>query len=57
VLRFHYSRASRRFADEQRAHRAHARSAGGYEALLEKMDAEIAIREERVGNLEEALGE
>jgi hypothetical protein len=53
VLHFHYGESARGYADEQRAHTAHERMAGAYEALVEKMEREIAIREERIRNLEE----
>jgi hypothetical protein len=56
VLRFHYGEQARGFADETRAHAAHERMAGAYEGLVEKIEAEIALREERVRNLEAALG-
>lgn len=55
VLRFRYSESARYFAEEQRAHAAHERQAGAYEALVEKMEEEIAAREQRVRNLEERL--
>jgi len=55
ILRFHYSEAARGFAEEERAQAAHERMAGAYETLVEKMEAEIAIRETRVDNLEEEL--
>jgi hypothetical protein len=55
VLRFHYGEQARGFAEESRAHAAHERMAGAYEGLVEKMEAEIALREERVRNLEAAL--
>lgn len=56
VLRFHYSEAARGFAEESRARAAHERTAGAYEALIEKMEAEIAFREERTLRLRDALG-
>jgi hypothetical protein len=56
VLRFHYFEAARGFAEESRAQAAHERMAGAYEALIEKMEGEIALREERVRRLAEALG-
>jgi hypothetical protein len=55
VLRFHYGEQARGFAEESRAQSAHERMAGAYEGLVEKMEAEIALREERVRNLETAL--
>lgn len=48
VLHFHFGEAERGFAEEQRAHAAHERMAGAYEGLVEKMEAEIALREERL---------
>jgi hypothetical protein len=54
VLRYHYSEEARMHAAEQRAEAAHERSAGAYLALLERMRAEVATREERVRRLEEA---
>jgi len=56
ILRFHYSEAARGFAEEERAQAGHERMAGAYDALVEKMNAEIATREERIRNLQEALG-
>jgi len=55
VLRFHYGEQARGFAEEKRAHAAHERMAGAYEGLVEKIEAEIALREERVRKLEAAL--
>jgi hypothetical protein len=55
VLRFHYSEQARGFAEETRARAAPERMAGAYEGLVEKMEAEIALREERVRNLEATL--
>ncbi len=55
VLHFHFSEAGRGFAEEERAHAAHERMAGAYEGLVEKMEAEIALPEERLANLERAL--
>jgi hypothetical protein len=57
VLRFHYAEQARAYAEEQRAHVAHERLAGGFEVLTERMQAEIAIREERLRRLRAALGE
>src|SRR5438105_1447127 len=57
VLHFHYGEQSRSYADERRASVAHERLAGGFEVLAEKMQAEIAVREARLRNLQEALGE
>ncbi|MGB2952833.1 MAG: hypothetical protein WBB74_05515 [Gaiellaceae bacterium] len=57
VLRFHYSESARGFAEEKRARAAHERMAGAYEFLIEKMQAEIATREERIGRLAEELAE
>jgi len=55
ILRFHYGEQARGFAEEKRAHAAHERMAGAYEGLVEKIEAEIALREERVRKLEAAL--
>jgi hypothetical protein len=55
VLRFHWAEAARTYADEQRAATAHGRGVGGYEALVEKLEDEIATREDRILHLEEAL--
>jgi hypothetical protein len=55
VLRFHYGEQARGFAEEKRAHAAHERMAGAYEGLAEKLEAEIALREQRVRKLEAAL--
>ena len=55
VLRFHYGEQARGFAEEKRAHASHERMAGAYEGLVEKMEAEIAVREERIRKLEAAL--
>src|SRR5947207_2803603 len=57
VLHFLYGEKSRSYADERRASVAHERLAGGFEVLAEKMQAEIAVREARLRNLQEALGE
>jgi hypothetical protein len=56
VLRFHYAESAREFAEEERAHAAHERMGGAHEALIEKLEAEIATRQERIANLEAALG-
>ena len=48
-------RRATRFAEEKRAHASHERMAGAYEGLVEKMEAEIAVREERIRKLEAAL--
>jgi len=55
VLHFHYGEAARAFGEEQRAQAAHERMAGAYEALVEKLEREIACREARIRNLEEVL--
>jgi hypothetical protein len=55
VLRFHYGEQARGFAEEKRAHAAHERMAGAYEGLVDKLEAEIALREQRVRKLEAAL--
>jgi len=54
VLRFNWAEAARNHADEQRAAAAHSRVVAGYEALVEKLEREIAVREERIRRLEEA---
>jgi hypothetical protein len=51
TLRFRYAEEARRHADEQRAAAAHDRMASAYVDLIEKLRAEIALREERVENL------
>jgi hypothetical protein len=56
VLRFHYSESAREFAEEERAHAAHERMAGAHGALIDRLEAEIATREERIANLEKVLG-
>jgi hypothetical protein len=56
VLRFHWAEAARNFAAEGRAAAAHDRFAGTYQAVVEKMEREIATREERIRHLERALG-
>lgn len=55
ILSFRYGESAREFAEEERAHAAHERSAGAYGALVDKLEAEIAAREERVAGLEKAL--
>lgn len=55
TLRFAYFEASRRCAAEERARAAHEQSAGSYELIVEQLRREIATREERVRDLEEAL--
>jgi hypothetical protein len=55
VLRFHYSEEARVYAAEQRGAAAHDSSAGAYEALVERMQDEIAVREERIRNLKKVL--
>lgn len=55
VLRFNWAEAARNYAAEQRAAIAHSRSVGGYEALVERLEREIATRKERIQHLEEAL--
>ena len=55
VLRFHYAESARGYAEEKRARAAHERMAGAYGSLIEKMEAEITTREERIRNLQAAL--
>jgi hypothetical protein len=56
TLRFTYAEDARRHADEQRAAAAHDRMASAYVDLIEKLRAEIAVREERIANLRQELG-
>jgi len=55
VLRFHFAEAARAYAAEQRAAAANDRYAGTYGLILERIEQEIAVRERRIANLEEAL--
>lgn len=55
TLRFAYAEDARRHADEQRAAAAHDRMASAYVDLIEKLRAEIALREQRVENLRAEL--
>jgi hypothetical protein len=55
VLRFTYAEQARRHADEQRAAAAHDRMAFAYADLIEKLRAEIALREQRVEHLRAEL--
>jgi hypothetical protein len=51
ALRFAYAEEARRHAGEQRAAAAHDRMASAYVGLIEKLRAEIAVREARVARL------
>jgi hypothetical protein len=55
VLQFHYTESARGFAEEERARPAHERMGDAYMGLVELMEAEAALRERRIGNLEKAL--
>jgi len=55
VLLFEWSEASRRHAAERRAEAAHTANASAMEGLVRRAEQEIAIRAERIANLEERL--